>query len=240
MAHIAFVGMFPKEPEHPQLNEDYCGHNEAGDIIVVSDGASESYDSRTWARLLVRHYLERPAFDAEWLNEAIRAYGEELNFSALTWSQQAAMARGNYATFLAAKCIDGNRAVEIFGVGDSIAILINSDKFETSFPIKNSSEFAAHPLLLSTRPEANDFLNASNFASRHSARFDTDSTSTLLLMTDAIGAWCLSLIEEGDDKWRTLLTVNTTQEYEALIVRERETRRMRIDDTTLVRLSFSE
>jgi hypothetical protein len=163
-----------------------------------------------------------------------------MDYGGLTWSQQAAVARGNYSTFLSAKLVEDSGAVELFAVGDSIAVLVNGTSFEQAFPLTRSVDFAANPLLLSTRPEANRFVSDPSFSALHSSRFDTTSTSTVLLMTDAIGAWCLASVETGDDRWRTLLEVSTPREYEALVVGERTARKMKIDDTTLVRLSFDE
>lgn len=50
---VLFEGSIAKHTEAPEDNEDaFCVLAGSG-RIVLSDGASESFDARTWARLLV-------------------------------------------------------------------------------------------------------------------------------------------------------------------------------------------
>ena len=61
-----------------------------GQRLALSDGASESYDSRLWANLLATKFAEDPRFGPEWLDAAVSAYHGEHDFAAMSWSQQLA------------------------------------------------------------------------------------------------------------------------------------------------------
>jgi hypothetical protein len=57
-------------------------------------------------------------------------------------------------------------------------------------------------------------------------------------MTDALGEWALRMGEEDGPSWTILLGIETQAELEALVAEERGARNMRVDDVTLVKLTF--
>ncbi len=61
----------------------------------------------------------------------------------------------------------------------------------------------------------------------------------LVLMSDAVGAWFMKSIEDVDDKWKQLLTINDTDTFRALVQGEREAHHMRVDDSTFVDLRYA-
>ena len=56
--HLDFAESVAKDPERPDLNEDAHSQSLNGNIFSLSDGASESYDSKSWAHLLVNKFIE--------------------------------------------------------------------------------------------------------------------------------------------------------------------------------------
>jgi hypothetical protein len=58
-----------------QRNEDRYQRSSRG-IFALSDGASISFDSASWARILVRRFTQKPEFTREWLSEAIAEFGK--------------------------------------------------------------------------------------------------------------------------------------------------------------------
>jgi len=54
-------------------NEDGFYRSAKG-VYALSDGASVSFDSASWARILVRHYARNPEFTHEWLSGAIAEF----------------------------------------------------------------------------------------------------------------------------------------------------------------------
>jgi hypothetical protein len=58
-----------------QRNEDSF-HRSAKGVYALSDGASVSFDSASWARILVKRYARKPEFTREWLAAAIAEFGK--------------------------------------------------------------------------------------------------------------------------------------------------------------------
>ena len=56
-----------------QNNEDSFRRSAKG-VYALSDGASVSFDSASWARILVRRYTRDPEFTREWLSAAIAEF----------------------------------------------------------------------------------------------------------------------------------------------------------------------
>ncbi len=57
-------------------------------------------------------------------------------------------------------------------------------------------------------------------------------------MTDALGEWALKQALSGSNGLMELLSVETEEHLAELVLRERTTKRMRVDDSTLLVLSF--
>jgi serine/threonine protein phosphatase PrpC len=153
MLRLQFHYSIAKRIRESEFNEDYYRprqlHSEGP--FVVSDGASESYDGRTWSHLLVRRYRQQPRFDEQWVNQAVQHYASRHNPADLTWSKQAAFERGSFATLLAIHIKNGAQA-EVLAVGDSIAVLGTSGCFCNSFPYTSASQFNSEPLLQCSEP----------------------------------------------------------------------------------------
>jgi hypothetical protein len=114
-----FVGSCAKEPDQPEGNEDAYVFSADRQRLALSDGASESYDSRFWARLLASNFAENPQFNQAWLQSVAAAYAREHDFAAMSWSQQLSFERGCFATLLAVEHDAANHRLALFGVGDS-------------------------------------------------------------------------------------------------------------------------
>ena len=89
-----------KYPDDPAPNEDAFAIDRRRGLIALSDGASESYDSATWAKALVEQFVSNPHFDATWLHAACARYGAAYDRETLRWSAQAAYDKGSYATLI--------------------------------------------------------------------------------------------------------------------------------------------
>src|SRR4051812_4694428 len=113
-----FAGSCAKEPDRPEANEDAYTFSPDRQRLVVSDGASESYDSRVWARLLTAKFAVDTSFGQDWLRSAVSAYLAEHKFESMSWSQQLAFERGCFATLLAAEHDPVANQLNLFGIGD--------------------------------------------------------------------------------------------------------------------------
>jgi hypothetical protein len=217
-----------------EKNEDSWQSSHKG-VGAVSDGASISFDSACWSRLLVRRYAQHPCFDASWLKEAIAAYGDQHDRDSLPWMQQAAFDRGSFASLLAISDRGCGR-VGVLAIGDSLAVLCDGDHLVASFPYETPEQFDADPQLLSTNPAENAFLDDPDRRTGLCREWDLGPLDdpAVLCVTDALGRWILSERDRAPSPIAMLRRVRTRREFARLVDAERTAGRMRRDDTTLL------
>jgi hypothetical protein len=233
MLRLQFHYSVAKQISEPELNEDAYRpkHLYSEGPFVLSDGASESYDARSWSHLLVRRYRHQPQFDEQWIARAVQHYTMRRNPANLSWSKQAAFERGSFATLLAIHIRNGATQAEVIAVGDSIAVLGTSGSFCASFPYTSADQFKSEPLLISTRSDCNNCLFESD-PSRFRAIWKLGPLRTnLMAMTDALGAW---LLTEPESRFPILASLRSRSAFAKLVETERSADRMRRDDTTLL------
>lgn len=214
-----------KQVAEPHLNEDATACSNVNGIYAVSDGASESFASRPWARILVSRYVRRPRIDQAWLAHAIATYHAGFDRVAMSWSAQAAFDRGSFATLLGLRFDPSG--VSVLAIGDSLAVLDDGAEIRATFPYSEPEQFRANPLLLSTVYDRNSAIFAADFTTHWSL----ESSSKLFCMTDAIGAWLLS---DRPERMTRLRALQTRAEFVALVEEARADGAMRRDDTTLL------
>ena len=214
-----------KQATEPHLNEDACAYSNVNGVFAVSDGASESFDSRRWARILVRRYVRRPRVDEAWLKRAIAEYDTAFDRASLSWSAQAALDRGSFATL--SGLIFTPTGVSLLGIGDSLTVLDDGTEICSTFPYVEPDEFRANPLLLSTIFDRNVAVLGGDFG----VNWRVDSGHTVFCMTDAIGAWLLS---DRSERMGLLRNLRSRAEFVALVESARADGIMRRDDTTLL------
>lgn len=214
-----------KQASEPHLNEDAAAYSNVSGVYAVSDGASESFASRRWARVLVARYLRRPIIDEGWLTRAIAEYNAAFERAGMSWSAQAAFDRGSFATLLGLRFVPSG--VSILGIGDSLAVLDDGAEISATFPYVEPDQFRANPLLLSTIHDRNAAILDSDFT----AHWHLHGAHRLYCMTDAIGAWLLS---NRSDRMARLRALRSRAEFVTLVEAARADGTMRRDDTTLL------
>lgn len=239
---VVFSGQVPKDFTYPEACEDAFAVAPEIGRLAISDGASESYDSRTWAQMLVQKFISSPNLDEHWLSEAVVAYGTTVDFANLSWSRQSAYDRGSFATLLCLENYPSHNAVDILCVGDSLAILLNDGELHDSMPYQHAEQFSQRPELFSTKPNQNIFYHSREFFSQHHRTWQLEelSSPTILCMTDALGEWALRKAAEGEPQWQMLAQITDNASLEALVRNAREQKNMRIDDVTLLVVQFDE
>lgn len=226
----------PKDIERRELNEDAWAVDESVTRVAVSDGASESFDSRAWATLLVNAYIADPAFSAEWLAGVLNAYLATVDYESLSWSKQAAFDRGSFATLLALE-VAPNCDVEVLALGDSVAFHLRDDELLASYPYTTPEEFDARPKLLSTVSAGNAFISEPEFFLRNSCRtWHVQTGDVILLATDAVSQWALREQLPEQAALNYLRKVASLEAFETEVLELRRQARIRVDDSTLVRL----
>lgn len=231
---IVFAGVVPKEREYPDNNEDAYGIDK--NVVAVSDGASESFDAKSWAQILVRKYINSAQFRESWLVGAIEEYSILHDREALSWSKQASFDRGSFATLLGIEFHGGSNSVNVLAIGDSLAVLISNGRVVESYPYTSFEDFNQNPALLSTNHFQNDFIRHPGFFSTHSVTWDLQSLKKpiLLCMTDALGKWFLRTYRSDPTVLEPLLSFRTQSEMQEFITALRKDKAIRTDDTTLV------
>ena len=237
---VVFCGQVPKDPNYPEATEDAVAIDQDAARLAISDGASESFDSKTWAQLLVGAFARSPGLNPNWLSAVIRQYSTRHDLATLSWSKHAAFQRGSFATLLGVEVCPDHSAVDVLSIGDSLAVLLSSSEIIDSFPYKDAQQFQQRPELVCTNPYHNGFVAEPDFFSRHHKNWDLKKIehSSVLCMTDALGEWALRMAQEGSPQWETLLSITDNEQLQSIVRIEREHRRMRVDDVTLVSIAF--
>lgn len=227
---VELAASVAKDPKRQDFNEDTFALGST--CFALADGASESYDSQSWARLLTAAYLLDQDVGVPWVADRVRAYVEASNFEALSWSRQAAFERGSFSTLLGLKWAANGSDVEVLAVGDSLAVHIRDGQLLTSFPFQQAAQFDARPRLLSTLTKANDFVEEADFVPSSNVDWTVQPGDQILLVTDAVGHWLLA----HDDVLDSLVAASTYEDFERLVVARRLDQSMRLDDSTVLRL----
>lgn len=136
-----------------------CEDAIAGDVatgrFAVADGASESYASGEWARLLVDGYVSSGT-SPNWLNEPQARWQHEIGQRSSTWYAEEKFAAGAHAAFVGVQVsVEGDEARwGAEAIGDSCLFVMHGDRFESCFPMTQSRDFRRTPLLLNSRDPA--------------------------------------------------------------------------------------
>lgn len=234
---LDFAASVPKDLEQADLNEDNWAASPDMTCFAVSDGASESYDSKRWSEMLVEKYASNLAFSPDWVRQAVAEYNSGVDFSNLSWSQQMAFERGSYATLLTLQLAENGTEVEILAVGDSLAIHCRDHAILMSYPFTLPEQFDERPQLLSTLSGGNDFLAESNlFHKRTCKTWHVLDGDVIYLMTDAVGQWVLRSLSSVPSSVEVLSDIDSFDAFVELVHRCRGEGHMKLDDSTMLRL----
>lgn len=237
---ILFEGQVPKDPAYPTAIEDKYQISDETSRICVCDGASESYDSQTWADILSCQFIEDPNINEDWLNKALNDYSQHHDPSQLSWSKAAAFERGSFSSLIAIEYSLADSQLSVIAMGDSVAVLLENNTILETFPYSISQEFTKRPELFSTKQELNEHIHDKNFHINHSQSWTLLQPSKvhLLCMTDAIAEWAFKQHENNDPVWENLLALESQEQFEEMVRVMQNEGSMRVDDVTLVIASF--
>ncbi len=234
MFRLRFAGSVPKEAEYPESNEDRSFYSLESGRIAISDGASESFDSKNWADLLVSSYVRSPEFNRNWLGDCLASYGTLYDKQKLSWSMLAAFERGSFATLLGITFDEVNESIEIFAIGDSSVFVFSQNEKPFTFPYTTSEQYKGKPELLCTNNMHNTFIDSGEFYREHTASLHQSQGATVILATDALSCWLMEGIEINDERWKKLLDVNSEEYFTCFVRESRKSGKLKIDDTTLI------
>ena len=231
-----FFGSISKLPGEADRNEDAFTWSPRRSVLALSDGASESFDSGLWARILVGLFVVRPALSLSRVDLAILAYTRHHDPQSMSWSRQAAFDRGSFATLLGVVVSPELDQARVLAVGDTVALLLDGTRLVASFPYTDPEEFQRQPTLLSTRREHNSFLRRPDLAETATTVWQLDRLAQprIVCMTDAVAEWFLRHAQADPCAGEVLLGMSDVADLDGLVARERAAGRMRVDDSTVL------
>lgn len=221
-------------PKYPETNEDkWLIPDDSDAPIVLCDGASESYNSNLWAKILANGLGRHDDFGLAWLNDRIAEYDAQIDPAKLSWSKQLAYERGSFATFLSVQVKDDKCLVN--AIGDSEMFIIGDGWITESYPYNGADEFLAHPTLLSTKKRDNGSLQDKLGERPYSAVFTLAGASHIIMATDALAHW-ITKRRDAEDREAVRFLLNTDEaDFEKFVEKERKNG-LRLDDTTMIRI----
>lgn len=222
--------------KYENANED-CYHipNIASQPIVLCDGASESYASARWAKILAENLPDHSGFSRTWLDARIRQFETGIKPDELSWSKRMAYDRGSFSTFLSAQFKDGKCLIN--AIGDTVAFSLNSEKILDSCPYHSPDQFNSRPILFCTRPELNPSGDFTESEPPYTAELDLAGASHVLLLTDALAHWLMR--KNSANAISRLLAIKNDSDFQTFVTTERK-RDLRFDDTTMIRIQLAE
>jgi hypothetical protein len=243
---VLFAGTVPKHSAYPESNEDRFKVCDERQRYVICDGAGESYNSMLWASVLTESWVQAPPGRnlIGWLRAAIGHYKARSDIEHMSWSQEAAFARGSYSTLLAVEPLD-DQSIGITAVGDSLALVVYAGSVALSFPYSIPEQFRARPQLLSTIlsknltqyfREAAQAIRMNNQVGPCHTRvpFFRQKEPHIVCVTDAVGEWVLREEAEKPARLHRLLDIRAENQLAELIDEARARGEMRRDDSTVI------
>jgi len=240
------VFVLAKDPQHPEQFQDAFGLNAASGIAAVADGVSSALFSRQWAQIVTLSVVADPPHPGEkdlftqWLAQRRQEWSAQIDTSGLAWFQKAKLPGGAFSTLLWIRLLpvdeeeaEGFGACRLhgFAIGDSCLFHVRGGEIVRSFPIEQSEELEANPIVLGSVD-----LNRDDYLEFHELDVQCYVGDVIVLCTDAIADWALRRAEEGNPpNWNDYWNM-TEEQWHAEINELRESRGMRYDDATLVLL----
>jgi serine/threonine protein phosphatase PrpC len=243
-----------KEMETISGCQDNFSCNEAKNCFAIADGATQSFYSSIWSKLLVDYFCENPQIDKnnwqEWLELIQQKWLEEVkaelekaksgnNFAWIEIYNGLERSKSATSTFIGLQFIENQAKISI--VGDSCLFIFQGNQLIQNYLLKKSTNFNDRPGYFGSRSKNNDdyepkFLDIELKYKQHSDKL------YFVLATDALAEYIFKYTEQQRDILTTLLTINSEQEFENFVksARQDDTIKMKNDDVTLMILEVSD
>jgi hypothetical protein len=228
--------LLPKQGHGLAECEDAFGCNPTTMRFAVADGATESFDAASWARRLATKWVDSSDLLSEedfwmWLKSEGQSHNDSWDRLDLPWYSMEKRRAGSFAAFVGLEIQRGN-SWQALALGDSCLLHCRSSDVLMMFPVSGSTDFGSAPVLAPSCTE----LNAHARASITLQSGDLVAGDRLLLLSDAIAAWCIRLSEHQDHKrmsdFQDLLGDETA--ISDFLELERSEGRLKDDDVAIV------
>jgi hypothetical protein len=223
----------PKAPNIP--NEDAFRFSPRKNTYALSDGASISYDSATWSRIVATRYVQQASISRDWLDGCIAEFNRRYDRNNMPWHQQGAFDRGSFASLLGIRIVP-DKELQIIAIGDSLAVLCDGSRPAGFFPYQTAQQFDDAPILLSSERSKNPIFKEGVLSEDKTCVWSLHllSNPRLYCMTDALGQWLLAHGKETTAAIERLSALQTRRAFERFVFIERDAKRLKRDDTTLL------
>ncbi|HEY0098808.1 MAG TPA: hypothetical protein VGB76_07630 [Pyrinomonadaceae bacterium] len=237
--------LLEKEDSTPAECEDAISINAESRRYALADGATEGFDSRSWARLLVDCWTQAdPApLSVETFHPWVEEQGRRLHAvwaeRALPWYAEEKARRGSYAAFVGLQFGGGDDALhwQAIALGDSCLIQRRGGAVCRALPISDASLFNSSPVLVPSL----DSLQAPALSRATVERGTAERGDVFLLLSDAGAAWYLKLSKERkavEAEFDASLAASDGGALSELFRRERQAKRMINDDIAILRIAI--
>lgn len=230
-----------KDVEYPEQNQDAWAFDRRRGIAAIADGVASSLFARSWARILTEAAIATwPAPDSpeafrRWLLECREDWGRRIDVSRLAWHQKAKLRDGAFSTLLWLLLEDDPDVpgcwMRGYAVGDSCLFLVRDGKTVRTFPVNNSRQLEANPMVLGS-------IDLGHDAQVRFERVEEEvhPGDLLVLCTDAVADWALRRQEAGCPVvWEGFWGM-PEEAWQREVAVLRDQRQMRYDDTTMILL----
>ena len=232
--------LLPKLDHQASECEDFIAADTQTCRFAVTDGATEAFDARNWARRLAQNWVQtQSALTAAEFREWVAAEGRELHDSwnglSLSWYSEEKARTGSFAALVGVE-LDLNSespSWKSIALGDSCLIHCRARSVLKSFPLSRSECFTSTPVLVASDSLVHE-------GSMNSVAIDSGNCNNgdvLLLLSDAIACWFLERFEKNDLDPDELFERND-DELKQFFDEERRTGRMRNDDLAVLRIEL--
>lgn len=241
-----------KEMENISGCQDNFSSNEAKNCFAIADGATQSFYSSIWSKLLVNYFCENPQIDKnnwqEWLKPIQKEWLEEVraelekaekgeNPAWIEIQNRLNRFESATSTFIGLQFIENQAKISI--VGDSCLFIFQGNKLKgnqliQTHLLQNSTDFNNQPEYFGSRYKNNDY--EPKFLDIELKYKQFSDKLYFVLATDALAEYIFKYTEQQRDILKTLLKINSEQEFENFVkyARQDDTIKMKNDDVTLM------
>lgn len=235
--HSTRMFCIQKDGNSPTENEDIYKSNDEDLLFALADGAADAVYSRRWATLLADKFINNPfeigktqEIFIDWLEPLQIQWRTEINWGDLRWYVEEKARRGAFSTFLGLQITrtQFGEIVDSVAIGDTCLFIIHDNNITSMFPVIKVSDFSNTPPLLCSYERYNTKIQ------RYLQTFRANVTrgDLIILATDAFAKWILEDSQGDCHTWSHIQNMNQI-EFEDLITRLRESKKIRNDDTTV-------
>lgn len=207
---------------------------------AVADGATEASFSGIWAQMLVRAYCKGwfgPRRRQDALNRLGRQWRGTVGGRPLPWYAEEKLREGAFSSLVGMNLrpCGGGWCWDAVAAGDSCLLQMRMGELVCSFPLQHWTEFDSRPHLLSSNARYNGDIGSM----MQVASGPFEPGDIVLLMTDALAAWYLRAMVDGEDPWCQLVRVLEDETaFGPWIDSLRDARQLRNDDVTLLAIDM--